>query len=199
MPKRYLTAAQRRTMLVRRSWTEEEKRVVVRGFWGRAAIAIEPALAGIVFFGLTIGMGIRAWHDPGDMGTICIGGIFALAFLGFVAYAMCLMLAPMRALRSTRQPIFIVDGYLEARPPENGASEDSIGWVAVLTANSEIACEWPAHGDEPLQPALHPAHIEFSEYGGIHKIDGQSTGVLPLDIPALGIGANSPRPPKLGD
>jgi len=34
-----------------------------------------------------------------------------------------------------------------------------------------------------------PAHVEFTEYGGVLRIDGRSTGVLPDDIPALGIGA----------
>jgi len=33
-----------------------------------------------------------------------------------------------------------------------------------------------------------PAHVEFSEYGGIHKVDGKSTGVLPDEIPTLAIG-----------
>jgi hypothetical protein len=31
--------------------------------------------------------------------------------------------------------------------------------------------------------------VEFCRYGGILRIDGRSTGVLPDDIPALGIGA----------
>jgi hypothetical protein len=35
-----------------------------------------------------------------------------------------------------------------------------------------------------------PAHVEFSHYGGIHRIDGRSTGVLPARLPALGIGAS---------
>ena len=39
-----------------------------------------------------------------------------------------------------------------------------------------------------------PAMAEFSEFGGIHKIDGKSTGVLPDEVPVLAIGiANKNR------
>jgi hypothetical protein len=35
-----------------------------------------------------------------------------------------------------------------------------------------------------------PALCEFSEYGGLHKIDGKSTGVLPEEIPVMAVGIN---------
>ena len=30
--------------------------------------------------------------------------------------------------------------------------------------------------------------VEFSRYGGIHKIDGRATGVLPAEIAPFGVG-----------
>ena len=42
---------------------------------------------------------------------------------------------------------------------------------------------------ETARPTL-PAMCEFSEYGGVHKIDGKSTGVLPDDIPIFAVGMN---------
>ena len=186
--------------MIRRPWTEAEKRIVVQGFWGRAAIAIEPLLGAVVFLGLAVGMALKAVHDSRELvDAMCIGGIFALACVSFLIYAVCLMLGPFRALLSTSQPIFIVDGYVRSRPPDERASDECSGFVAVLTADSQVACEWPAHGDHPLETSVHPAHVEFSEYGGIHKIDGQSTGVLPSFMPALSVGVNSPQPPRLKD
>jgi hypothetical protein len=43
---------------------------------------------------------------------------------------------------------------------------------------------------------VRPAMLEFSEYGGIHAIDGRQTGVLPDDFPVLGIGSNRPPRPR---
>jgi hypothetical protein len=197
---RYLTALERRALLIRRPWTPEERHIVVQGFWGRAAIAIEPALGSLVFFALTVGMIVRGLHAPDGMaGPACIAGIFFLGFLGFVAYGIGLMFAPFRALVSTRQPIFIVDGYLRSRPPDARSEEESAGYVAVLTADSDVAYEWSAHGETPLEHSLQPVHVEFSEYGGIHKIDGKSTGVLPAEMTTLSVGLSSPRITKLSD
>lgn len=141
---------------------------------------------------------IRGLHAPdGLVGPLCIAGIFAIGFLGFVAYGIGLMVGPLRALLSTSQPIFIVDGYIRSRPPDAQSNDDSVGYVAVLTADSDVAFEWPAHGEHPLGPSLQAAHVEFSEYGGIHKIDGKSTGVLPDNMTPLSLGMNSPRIPKL--
>ena len=41
------------------------------------------------------------------------------------------------------------------------------------------------------------ARVEYSEYGGIHRIDGRSTGVLPESLPTLGIGATVGMPKYL--
>jgi hypothetical protein len=152
-------------------------------------------LGSIVFLGLAIGMGIRATRVPDEsVGAICVGAIFALGFLAFVAYGLVLMLAPWRALRSTSQPIFIVDGYVRYRPPDERSEYGMSGYVAVLTADAAtVACEWPAFGMRPLEENVHPAHVEFSEYGGIHKIDGQNTGALPDEITTLGVGLTAKR------
>lgn len=195
-----MTAAERRTLLVRRPWTPEERRIVVQGFWGRALIAIEPALGSIVFLALVIGMLVRGRHAPdGMLWSVCIAAVFAFGFLGFVAYGIVLMLAPIRALLSTSQPIFIVDGYLRSRPPDSRSEEESAGYVAVLTAESDVAYEWPAHGETMLESSVQPVHVEFSEYGGIHKVDGRSTGVLPEGMTTISIGYNSPRIRKIDD
>ncbi len=147
-----------------------------------------------------IGMFVRGLHSPKDMlWSLCISAIFSFGFLGFVAYGIGLMFGPLRALLSTSQPIFIVDGYLRSRPPDARSEEDSNGYVAVLTAESDIACEWPAQGNTLLETSVHAVHVEFSEYGGIHKIDGKSTGVLPSGMTTLSIGLNSPRIRKLED
>ena len=157
-------------------------------------------MGSLVFLMLTVGMIVRGQHtDDGLVWTLCISGIFAVGFLGFVAYGVGLMLGPLRALLSTSQPIFIVDGYLRSRPPDARSEEDSAGYVAVLTADSEIAYEWPAHGEATLEASLFPVHVEFSEYGGIHKVDGKSTGVLPSGMTRLSIGVNSPKITKLED
>jgi|HubBroStandDraft_1064217.scaffolds.fasta_scaffold276084_2 hypothetical protein len=195
-----MTAAERRALLIRRPWTPEERDIVVQGFWGRVAIAIEPALGALVFLVLMTGMLIRGIRSPDDMlWSLCIASVFAFGFFGFVAYGIGLMIGPLRALLSTSQPIFIVDGYLRSRPPDVRSEEDSPGYVAVLTAESDIAYEWPAHGNTLLEPSVYAVHVEFSEYGGIHKIDGKSTGVLPSGMTTLSIGLNSPRIRKLED
>jgi hypothetical protein len=196
-----MTAAERRALLIRRPWTPEERDIVAQGFWGRATIAIEPALGSLVFLVLMIGMILRGLHAPDDglVWSLCIAAVFSFGFFGFVAYGVGLMIGPLRALMSTSQPIFIVDGYLRSRPPDARSEEDSSGYVAVLTAEEDVAFEWPAHGNTWLEASMHPVHVEFSEYGGIHKVDGRSTGVLPTGMTKLSIGVSSPQIRKLED
>jgi hypothetical protein len=50
-----------------------------------------------------------------------------------------------------------------------------------------------------LESSVQPVHVEFSEYGGIHKVDGRSTGVLPEGMTTISIGYNSPRIRKIDD
>jgi hypothetical protein len=44
------------TPIASRAWTREERRVVLRGFFGRFTIAIEPFLVGLFLAFLPIGM-----------------------------------------------------------------------------------------------------------------------------------------------
>ena len=59
---------------------------------------------------------------------------------------------------------------------------------AVLTEDRRVACEWPALGQIELPNLVRPALCEFSEYGGVHAVDGHLTGVLPARIPTFGVG-----------
>ena len=160
-------------------------------------IAVEPILGSLVFLVLTLGMFVRAVRVPETaMGSWCVGGVFAIGFLGFVAYGIGLMTIPVRALLSTREPIFIVDGYIRTRLRDDSSNDDSPGYIAVLTSDQTVACEWAARANgKPYGAGQRAAHIEFSEYGGIHKIDGQNTGVLPERMTALGIGFSRPGAP----
>src|SRR5262249_21192447 len=143
-----LTPAQRRALLVRRPWTKAERAVVRKGVWGRVGIAIEPILGSLVFFVLTVGMFVRATRVPETaMGSWCVGGVFAVGFLGFVAYGVGLLYTPFRALLSTAQPIFIVDGYIRTRERDASSEMDSPGYIAVLTSDEKVACEWPARAN----------------------------------------------------
>ena len=45
-----------------RPWKANERRVVVRGFLGRLAIAVEPLLVALFFIALPIGLFARKWR-----------------------------------------------------------------------------------------------------------------------------------------
>jgi hypothetical protein len=85
-------------------------------------------------------------------------------------------------------PIYVVDGYVRYRRDDRSGLPSY--HVAVLDATREVLGEWPLRdwpasiGDRDLWPVM----VEFSEFGGIHKIDGRATGVLPAEIPAFGVG-----------
>jgi len=187
-----MSPAQRRQVLAMRPWRPDERRVVQRGMFGRLTIAVEPAAIALLFgwFGYWIATHGRsdATHDDWIFSIIFLPGAAA-----FAVYAVVLMAAPMRALRETYQPIFVVDGYLRTRGRDDFSTSGSNGYVAVLTDERCVACEWPTRGDGDLPSALEPAMLEFSEFGGIHAIDGKKTGVLPEDFPVLGVGINNRR------
>ena len=157
---------------------------------GRFFIAIEPAVIAVVFgwFGYWLGTHGRhdATHDDWVFSIIFIPGAIA-----FAAYAVALLAGPLRALRQTYEPIFIVDGYIRTRGRDDFSLEGSNGYVAVLTDARQVACEWAARGKAELLFDVRPALLEFSEFGGVHTVDGRNTGVLPDDFPVLGIGASS--------
>ena len=188
-----LTPAERRRVLVMRKWRPDERRIVRRGLLGRLTIAVEPAIIALLFawFGYWMATHGRSDATHNDW-------IFSIIFLpgaaAFAIYAVVLMIEPVRALAETAQPIFIVDGYLRTRGRDDFSAAGTNGYVAVLTEAHRVACEWPTRGEGNLPYAVQPAMLEFSEFGGVHAVDGRGTGVLPDDFPVLGIGGN--RPPR---
>jgi hypothetical protein len=185
-----LSADEREQTLIRRSWTRAERRIVLMGFFGRLSIAIEPMLCGLVFGIITFGVFVAPrlspqWVNPD---IVIIAPVFGLGIVGCAVWALAVMFAPVRALAHTLRPIYVVDGYIRYRCRDADSAEDSNGYVAVLTEDRSVACEWPTLGEVELPNDARPALCEFSEYGGVHSIDGRSTGVLPSRMPALGVG-----------
>jgi hypothetical protein len=172
---------------------------VINGLFGRLLIAIEPLICTIVFGALTVGLiffplpagaSIQQHRDA----AVVLSPIFGLAATAFLIYAIAVLVTPVRALLHTFSPIYIVDGYLRYRRPDRHTEADSNGYIAVLNEDRRAIAEWPSVGDYEAPDSLRPAMIEFSVFGGIHRIDGRSTGVLPESLPAPGgIGANLPR------
>lgn len=184
--------------LVRRPWTSVERKVVLAGLFGRLLLAIEPLIcfavfggltAGLIFFHLPHGSKMTRWEA-----AIVIAPIFGLAALAFLTYTVALLVAPLRALVQTFSPIYIVDGYVRYRKPDRQTEADSNGYVAVLNEERRAVVEWPSLGAVPLPDSVRPAMIEFSYYGGIHRIDGRSTGALPESLTLAGIGIARSRP-----
>ena len=181
-----MSPVERETLLIRRAWTKAERKIVIQGFLGRLLLAIEPAICGAVFLALTLGMIFNK-----NTGIIILAPVFAVGVLAFGFYAFAVMLAPVRALLHSLGPIYIVDGYVRYRGRDNRSAEDSNGYIAVLTDQHVVACEWPTLGDVELPDHTRPSLCEFSVYGGVHSIDGRSTGVLPGRIPSFGVGGLS--------
>jgi hypothetical protein len=168
--------------VARRAWTRSERRVVIRGFVGRLSIAIEPLIVAVFFALLPVGMALR--HSEI---ALLLAPIFAGAALTFLVYAIALIVPSAHAVLESFAPIYTVDGYIRYRNPDKNPPEY---FVAVLDADRRVLGEWPLHewpsairGRE-----LWPVLVEFSRYGGIHKIDGHPTGVLPAEIAPFGIG-----------
>lgn len=168
--------------VARRPWTRAERRVVLRGFFGRLTIAIEPLVVALFFALLPVALLLRRQEI-----ALLIAPIFACAALAFLAYAIVLIVPSARALFETFAPIYTVDGYVRYRISGRGEPEF---YVAALGAGRETLGEWPLHawphaiGSRDTWPVV----VEFSRYGGIHKIDGRSTGVLPDEIAPFGVG-----------
>ena len=184
-------ASERERLLVRRSWTKAERRVVVGGLVNRLVSAIEPIMCSIVFGTLTAGLVFfplppGATQTQGESAVI-LPPLFAVAASVFLAYAAALPAPALRALLHTFSPLYIVDGYLRYRGPDRQTETDSNGYVAVLNEERRTVSEWPSSGSIPLRDNLRPALIEFSYYGGIHRIDGRSTGVAPESLHGLGV------------
>jgi hypothetical protein len=184
-------------VLVRRAWTKNERRVVLRGLYGRLLIAIEPVICATVFGALTLTLIFIPLPESAHLGrhdaAVVLAPIFGLICLAFCLYAVILLTPPVRALVHSFSPIYIVDGYLRYRTSDRATEADSNGYVSVLDENRLTVAEWPTIGEDPIADHVRPALIEFSYYGGIHRIDGKSTGVLPDSIPNIGVGSNAPH------
>ena len=165
---------------------EAGRRIVLHGFAGRIAIAVEPVLCASVFLALTLALVFNKNRE-----IIILAPIFGLGVVAFSIYAVALMFAPVRALAHTFRPIYIVDGYIRYRGRDARSDDWSNGYMAVLTEDGRVACEWPTLGEIALTDECRAALFEFSEYGGVHHIDGKPTGVLPDRIAALGVGGRS--------
>lgn len=174
--------------LASRPWTERERFIVWRGLTGRFSIAIEPLLATVFFGFLTWGVIWRARvTKPHDLWIL--SPLFGLMAVAFLIYFIAVIFAPIVAYFHTYKPIYILDGYVRYRGPDEDSDLGSSGYVAVLFEDRDLCCEWECYGTKKLPSLTLPAMTEFSEFGGIHKIDGRSTGVLPdTDLPLLAIG-----------
>ena len=171
------------TGVASRRWTGAERRVVWRGFWGRASIAIEPLVIAGFFAVLPIALILRKQET-----AYLVAPIFGFGALAFLAYAVVLMVPCTRALLETFDRIYSVDGYVRYRADRLGHYH-----AAVLDHERNPLGEWelsrrPAALD---QRDTWPALVEFCTYGGILRIDGRSTGVLPEHLPPLGVGAGA--------
>ncbi len=173
--------------LAGRPWTQREREIVWRGLTGRFAIAIEPLLGTVFFALLTWGIMWRA-RVASNHDLWILAPVFGLMAIGFAIYLVALLVAPFIAYAQTFKPIYILDGYVRYRGPDDFSESTASGYVAVLFEDSKLCCEWECFGRHRIPNATIPALVEFSEYGGIHKVDGKSTGVLPDDLPALAIG-----------
>jgi hypothetical protein len=177
------TAGVRGEALARRPWTRAERRVVFAALLGRLLLAIEPLICALVFAGLTAGLILfpaplgdeQRKHEFAEV----IAPIFGIACVAFFAYAAGLLVRPLRALAQTFKPIFIVDGYVRYRSPDHYSDPGSNGYLAVLDDEKRSLGEWPSMGAIPLPDVLRPALVEFSERGGIARIDGRATGLVP--------------------
>jgi len=178
-----------RHSLARRRWTSAERAIVWRGLTGRFALAIEPLLGAIFMALLTWGIVWRAQHVPADATLIKIAWIFAIGAVAFGGYLVAVLMAPITAYLQTFGPIYVLDGYVRYRPPDERSRADACGYAAALFTDRSVAGEWEWLGKRRLPNATIPALVEFSLYAGIHKIDGKPTGVLPDgELPLLAIG-----------
>lgn len=138
---------------------------------------------------LTWGIVYRAQHVPSDATLIKIAWIFAIGAIAFGGYFVAVLVAPIAAYLQTFRPIYILDGYVRYRAPDERSRIDGCGYAAALFTDRTPAYEWEWLGKRPLPNLTIPALVEFSLYAGIHKIDGKPTGLLPEgEMPLLAIG-----------
>jgi hypothetical protein len=176
-------------LLARRRWTRAERAIVWRGLTGRLALAIEP-LIGTVFMALLAwGIVYRAHHVASEASLAKIAWIFGLGAIAFAGYFVAVLIAPVAAYFQTFRPIYILDGYVRYREPDERSQLDACGYAAACFEDRSVACEWEWLGKRRLPNVTIPALVEFSVYAGIHIIDGKPTGLLPdEEMPVLAIG-----------
>ena len=107
-----------------------------------------------------------------------------------------------RAEAALAQPTLCAAFQITARTDEDGTAlatyrgDEVVSWrqfadpVRALAGGLDQIGVRPEAtlGDVPLRSMTIPALSEFSEYGGIHRIDGRPTGVLPDRIARFGVG-----------
>ena len=160
------------------------------GFFGRLSIALEPLLCGLVFAAITFGIFAAPrlsphWVNPD---IVIIAPVFGVRCprVRRVGDRRDARAGPRaRRTRCDRSTSSTVTFAIRRR--DERSADDTNGYVAVLTDDKTVACEWPTLGQVELPDRARPALCEFSEYGGVHTIDGRATGVLPTRIPALGV------------
>lgn len=177
----------RRRVVAARPWTPAERRVVFRGWCGRLAIAIEPFIIAVFFAAMPIALVMRKQDS-----AFFVGPIFGVGALAFLTYAVVLMAPSTRALIESFGSIYRVDGYVRYREQRRYEDEPPAYFAAVLDANDHVLGEWPLSGRPKAldKGERWPALVEFAHIGGILRIDGRSTGVLPESITPFGVGMN---------
>jgi hypothetical protein len=146
-------------------------------------LRFEPAVISLLFTLLSVTLLLRRQES-----AIFVAPIFLCAALAFAAYAIVLLTPPIRALAESYGSIYNVDGYVRYRSQRRYPDEPPTYYVAVLDAEQHELGEWPLR-ERPAaldRGDLWPAVVEFAPYGGIHRIDGRSTGVLPDEFPGTG-------------
>jgi hypothetical protein len=143
--------------IARRAWRPSERLVVMRGFWGRFFIAVEPLTIALCFTGLSIGLLLR--HQEG---AIFIAPIFGGAALLFYTYAVVLMMSVTRAVIESFGSIWVVDGYVQYRE-HLAPNRDPAYYVAVLDEERRVlgrvgSRRAVARARRVLPPWRHPAH-----------------------------------------
>ena len=152
--------------------------MVARGVWGRALIAIEPLICALIFVALAVGMAV--WQH-GEAVWI-FAPIFTLAALAFVAYAVVVLVAPIRALIQTFAPIYIVDGYVRYRRRDLNSDPHSNGYIAVLNEDRRQLCEWPLYGSRLVTDLTSPGDAWSSP---ISAASTASTDARPASSPTI--------------
>jgi hypothetical protein len=182
--------------LVRRAWTTEERDQVIRGFSGRLLIAIEPFICSIVLALLTIAPFLWTHvHEITTSGLLpprftlaqILAPILGFGAVGFGIYTVWVMLGPCKAMLSTLAPIYIVDGYLQYRTKRSAEGILKTA-VAILSHEQNAIQEWVAPRTLPVRDGIYPAHVEFSRYGGILRIDGRQIDPPLFALAPFGIG-----------